>query len=236
MRKSGYRFEAGFATWMMLIAFSMLSINGKGQVAIIVNPTALRAAPNEDSEVLDKLEVGFAIYIYDWDAEEYEDWHIVEYDNDTLSRARVDTSVKTTTYKGYISKEDLWYIDDLMTPDQVNLLEYTSDFDSSGHAIVSIMKNWTDYSYLDEPHWGTDGTLPRSQVDSITLVYFGNRSLIPTHLSSDIYETHHDEYSTAYYPPYYIFTKPCSDGAGGYDLTWVFREDELVQRLLVVPF
>lgn len=203
---------------------------------MVVNPTTLYAEASEESQVLDRLEVGFAIYIYEWDADIDEEWHNVEYDTDTFSRARVDTSVTPTRYKGYIAKEYLWYIGDLMTPDHVNLLEYTSEFDSSGHQVVSIMKNWDDYSYLDEPHWGTDGNLPNTQVDSLIFIYHGNRISVPKHLVTDVYQTTTNDYSAAYYPPYYIFTKTCSDGAGAYEMTWVFREEELVQRLLVVPF
>ncbi|NVK26826.1 MAG: hypothetical protein HWE14_02215 [Flavobacteriia bacterium] len=243
MSKKGYRLEVGGLRpkaktylWIFTLVFTLLSIHAKSQVAVIVNPTNLHAAPDENSEVLDHLEVGFTIYIYYWDEEEYEDWHIVEYDNDTFSRARVDSSILTTKYKGYISKDDLWYIEDLMTPDNVNLLEFTSEFDTSGHQVVSIMEKGEDYSYLDEPHWGTDGLLPSTQVDSIIYFFKGNRFSIPHLLVSDIYNTEYDEFNVAYYPPYYIFEKGCSDGAGAYHLAWVFRDEELVQRLLVIPF
>lgn len=109
--------------------------------------------------------------------------------------------------------------------------EYTlQPFDSTAHIIERIDGEFV-IAIDGRPFWGTDGGLPTSQVQELQVTIDGVRIEIHPALYSDIYGCYNG-YKVYTNGDAYFVHDWNSDGAGAYEIVWVFMHNELKQRLV----
>ena len=79
--------------------------------------------------------------------------------------------------------------------------------------------------------WGTDGGFPKIQIESIDVKINDEEILIEKQYFQNLFEIS-DTFKVIKSGEYFIVYQSNSDGAGGYDLAWVFDENELKQILV----
>ena len=109
-----------------------------------------------------------------------------------------------------------------------------SEFDSTNRIIDKQDGKWV-VAIDGRPAWGTDGNYPKVQVDDITLIINGKEINIHKVFYSDIFEC--DNQMLIYKNDETFFVHQWnSDGAGTYEIVWVFDQNGLKQRLVGLMF
>ncbi|MDX1445722.1 hypothetical protein [Lishizhenia sp.] len=133
---------------------------------------------------------------------------------------------------GFIHRSRLMLLDELeeYAGNDFSFQYFTSPFDST-HKIIDTI-NKTCFTRINgRPIWGTDGNLPKTQVDSIAINLNGTDLHLHHIFYSDIYECTNN--FTIYKSGDIFFVYQYnSDGAGFYEILWVFNEKGLMQRLI----
>lgn len=110
-------------------------------------------------------------------------------------------------------------------------------------------KDWYVYQIDGKPFLGTDGLIPTEEIKHIKVKYNGNIVSIPKDAYSDLYEPNIcsrnlEELDTyCYIHPYltkdgeHLFLlMEGSNGAGVYEVIWVFRNGEFITRAINIPY
>lgn len=204
------------------------------QVAIIKDVdgfTNVRKEANVNAEVLGKVEKN---YVFWYDLETYnteEDWILVSVPVDTFSISSTNTNDDYLV--GYIHKSRINPINKL-TPAAVDEFSFSyqlSPFDSLGKVIARSQNRWIT-TIDDKQVWGTDGDLPKTQVNGIIVHVNSKEFKIRKALFSDLYQCSEVVEMYKDYGCYFVFQNN-SDGAGYYEIVWVITErGEVVQRLV----
>lgn len=79
--------------------------------------------------------------------------------------------------------------------------------------------------------WGTDGDLPKIQVDDIHVEILTNKIEIHKVFFNDIFECD-NQFKVYKNKSYYYIEQRNSDGAGSYEIVWVFNKERLIQRAI----
>ena len=206
-----------------------LSLNSIGQqVAIIKDAdgfTNVRKEPNPESEVITKLYENEVFWFY---SEGNEDWIEVYIPVNKYSLG-CPSGLKLS---GYIHRSRLLPLDELPIYDGLDFsfTQTIIPFDTLNKIIETVDGKYV-YSIDGRTFWGTDGGLPRNQIQSLDVKYKDEIISISKAFFEDIYEISTD-YSIYKNGTIVFVYQMNSDGAGGYELVWVFNEKELKQRLV----
>jgi hypothetical protein len=202
-----------------------------GQVATIQDPdgwTNVRKAPDGKSEVILKVYKN-EVFWYDYEKTDQEQEWISIYipKNDyCLGKSEPNYIV------GFIHKSRLLPLEKLngYKGNDFTFEYQLSDFDSTNRVIDKLDGKWI--TAIDgRPVWGTDGNFPSTQVDDIKVIFDGQKIDIHEVFYSDIYEC--DNGISIYKNGDTYFAHQWnSDGAGAYEIVWVFDKNRLKQRLV----
>ncbi|BDD00601.1 hypothetical protein [Persicobacter psychrovividus] len=204
-----------------------------GQVAIIKDPdgwTNVRKSPDGKSEILHRVYEN-QVFWYDFEkADEEKDWISIYFPKDDY------TIGKGVPIVGFIHRSRFLPLENIPEYSGKNFsFEYKlSDFDSTNRVIDRKDGKWItaiDGRYV----WGTDGEVPKTQVDDIKVTIDGHEVKIPNVYFSDIYECR-NKFTVYKNDKTYFVYQWNSDGAGAYEVVWVFDENGLKQRLVGVMY
>jgi hypothetical protein len=119
-------------------------------------------------------------------------------------------------------------------------------FDSTKH-VLTFQKSTGDYVFLSlidgKKFYGKDGGVPKRKINCVSLTVGQKDYLLPNIAFSDLYEPNFCNFKNCLPHLYqsvdkkriyiYMFN---SDGAGGYEVCWIFENGEYVGRLVDSDF
>lgn len=202
-----------------------------GQVAIIQDPdgwTNVRKAPDGKSEVILKVYENQVFWFDYEEVDQEQDWISVYIPKNNYSLDKSEPNYIT----GFIHKSRLLPLKKLKEYTGNDFIfEYQlSEFDSTNRIIDRHAGKWV--TAIDgRPVWGTDGDFPGIQVKNMKVIVEG--WLIDVHevFYSDIYECDNEISIYKNGDTYFAYQRN-SDGAGSYEIVWVFNKKGLKQRLV----
>jgi hypothetical protein len=192
-----------------------------GQVATIQDPdgwTNVRKAPDGKSEVIHKVYEN-EVFWYDFEPTDKEQEWISIYipkNNYSLGKSEPNFIV------GFIHKSRLLKLEQLQgySGNDFQFDYQLSDFDTANRVIDKQDGKWVT-AINGRPVWGTDGNFPKTQVDKVEVIIEGKEIEIHEVFYSDIYEC--DSGLSIYKNgDTYFVHQLNSDGAGAYEIVWVF--------------
>ncbi|TRZ45119.1 hypothetical protein [Robertkochia solimangrovi] len=202
-----------------------------GQVAIINDPdgwTNVREAPDGKSEVIHRIYEN-EVFWYDPELSEIQqDWIPIYIPKNKFSFGNSMSNV----INGFIHKSRILPLDSLKSYSGNDFsFEYEIvDFDSTNRIIDKQDEIWV--TFIDgRPVHGTDGNLPKTQVKNIEVKINSKSIKVHQLFYSDIFECD-NTFDTFKIGDTYFVYQSNSDGAGGYEIVWVFTKDGLIQRLV----
>lgn len=202
-----------------------------GQVATIQDKdgwTNVRKSPGRQSEIIQKIHEN-QVFLYNPDvSEEMQDWVSVYIpkNNFSLGKSEPDFIV------GFIHRSRLLPLEKLKeySKEEFSFQYKIGPFNIENRVIDKQDDKWV--TAIDgRPVWGTDGGLPRTQVNGIQLKIEGKEIEIHKVFFSDIYEC--DNKFTVYKnrDTYFVYQWN-SDGAGAYVIVWVLDKMGVKQRFI----
>lgn len=202
-----------------------------GQVAIINDPdgwTNVHKAPDGKSEVIHKVHEN-EVFWYDYaPSDTLQDWISVY-----IPKNKFCLGKSTPNFiAGFIHKSRILPLDSLEKYSGVDFeFKYEiTDFDSTNRIIDKVNGKWV--TFIDgRPVWGTDGNFPKTQVKNIDVKINTKNIKVHQVFYSDIYECD-NAFDTYKIGDTYFVHQWNSDGAGAYEIVWVFTKDGLIQRLV----
>lgn len=214
-------------TFLLIALFSQITTFS--QIATIQNSNGLvnvHAGTTFESEILYKLELGELF------------WYGPEYRSD--KSAWVEVYIPTSQFGdgyeisivGQIQRKHLLLLDSI-TPyngDDFNFKYFVSSFDSAGKSIEYI-DEFLPVAINGKRIWGTDGSYPYNQVDSVTCSIESKTIKISPSLYVDLYNLR-NEFKILKIQDSFIVYGWNSDGAGYYELGWVINKDGVQQRIV----
>lgn len=216
----------------IVLSFIIAVSSAFGQVAIIKDKdgyTNVREAASSKSEIIYKI-LENEVFWFNYN---YEDPNC-EWISVYIPKNKYSFSSKLPDYiEGYVHKSRVLPIDKLNKYTQENFkFKYELvAFDSVGKIVDKHDGKWITH-VNGRQVWGADGAFPKLQVESVRVSI--DKMEVPIHpvFYSDIYEC--DGNYTIYKngDAYFVYQMN-SDGAGSYQIVWVFtKENGLVQRLV----
>lgn len=121
----------------------------------------------------------------------------------------------------------------------IKIIAVQKDFNPENRIIIYSTENRGMIDTIDGQNpWGTDGNMPRTEYESIT-VWLGDKKLeLPKEAIAGLYEPHIGHLTATYNPDkdtLYIEASG-SDAAGGYDVLWVIENGKYKERRTNIPF
>ncbi|WP_461633501.1 hypothetical protein [Labilibaculum euxinus] len=202
-----------------------------GQVATIKDPdgwTNVRKLPDSKSEIIHKVFQN-EVFWYDYEStDKLQDWVLISIPKNDFSLGMSDPSY----IEGFIHKSRLLQLDSLNVykGEDFSFKYVLSEFTPSNRIIDRQEGRWV-MAIDGRPVWGTDGDFPRTQVDNIEVKIKSKAIKINKIFYSDIYECRHS-FEIYQNGETYFVHQWNSDGAGAYEIVWVFDNDGLKQRLV----
>ncbi|MEM7372028.1 MAG: hypothetical protein AAF587_25655 [Bacteroidota bacterium] len=198
--------------------------------AIIQDPdgyTNVRKAPNSSSEVLVQVFENELFVVYDVVEK---DWGMVSIFSNPYSMACQESSIE-----GYMHLSRIKKLDDVPQADKQNFSFdcSLSSFDPFKKRLSKSQEGWI-IAINGRPFWGTDGGLPKSQVNGISYTINGESFQIPSIFFEDLFEFSERYWAHRQGDTYFV-RQMHSDGAGGYELFWVLNKQGVQQRLIWRP-
>ncbi len=154
------------------------------------------------------------------------------------------TKVKLTELpvKSYTNAEAVFSLN------KISLKITATPFDTIGHKLTYADPKQPYLALIDnKPFWGTDGEVPKERIASITY-QIGNKTFkLPDsalanlfepnfcHTSESIIKCHCGVYQSLDKKRIYIYMLN-SDGAGGYEVTWVIKDNKYLTRVVDYGF
>ncbi len=131
--------------------------------------------------------------------------------------------------------------------DSIKVVIKTTRFDKSKHKLQYIDKYLVKID--NKPFWGTDGEIPAEAIKSVEITNGATRFMIPKSAINDLFNpnlcrrtknNNKPDCSTSVYisndrKRLYI-TMLNSDGAGGYEITWIIQDKTYLMRVIDYGF
>ncbi len=217
---------------VLTIILTVLTIQiSFGQVATIQDTdgwTNVRKSPDGKSEIIQRVYEN-EVFWYDYEeADQEQEWISIYLPKNDYSLEKSEPSYIV----GFIHKSRLLPLEILQvyTGNDFTFEYELSDFDSTNRIIDKQDGKWI--TAIDgRPVWGTDGNFPKTQVDDIKVLIVGKEIEIHEVFYSDIYECE-NVLSIYQNGDSFIVYQANSDGAGYYQLVWVFDKNGLKQRMI----
>lgn len=214
---------------MQLFSFSVF-----GQVAIINDKdgfTNVRKQPNTSSSIIYKLQENEVFWYSDEVVDSAKTWIKVIIPKQKKFSSYTDGN-SNSTFEGFIHKSRLLPLEKLPTfrGKDFTFRYLLKPFDPKSHTLTYV--NGKSITKIDNKHpWGIDGDMPKTEIKSVGVSLKGKLLTIPKSLLVDIFECT-NEFNIYQNKNTYIVYQSNSDGAGGYELVWVFTDKGLKQRLV----
>ncbi len=207
------------------------------QMGVIVDSdgfTNVRAEPNIDSEIIYKVSEGEVFwYMYEYvELSLKDEWVKIEIQKDKYSTHGQGYNYSDSIV-GYVHSSRFSPLYDLSPPPK----EYDFDislsvggFISEGREVDSI----SPFHFLIDGKWiwGADGGQPKTQLNEFQVRLEGKETEVDRKYYSDLFNVF-EGYSIYKHKEYYFVYNQYSDGAGAYEVAWVFTvKDGLIQRLV----
>ena len=215
---------------ILLIALLLSSVIATAQVAIIQDKdgyTNVREKPNGQSPIIHKLYSNEAFW-YDYnEGHDTGEWIPVFIPKNAFSF----NSTELSYIEGFIHKSRLQPLDKLKPYKGADFkFEYLIEPYALNNRIVDRY-NGAVAAIAGRPVWGADGDFPRTQVKGVNAIVDGQKIEINEAFYSDIYECT-NTFKVYKNGDAYIVYQWNSDGAGAYQVVWVFTKNGLKQRLV----
>ncbi len=218
---------------ILLITILLLSNWSFGQIAVINDNdgfTNVRKFPNIVSEIIYKLKDSEVFIYMESEKETNSDWVTIY-----VSKNKYQLQCgENDTIVGYIHKSRLNPIENL---DVYNGTEFSFKYElkefSLENKIMDFNENWLT-KINGRRFYGTDGNIPKIEVDGIVVSVSGITIDVPNILFEDIFECN-NEFTINKNKDDYIVHQWNSDGAGGYLIVWVLGNEKVKQRLILIP-
>lgn len=218
----------------MLIATTMLCfcLKATAQVAVIEDKdgyTNVRQEPNGRSKVIHKINEGEVFFTGD----ETNGWTEVHFPPEDSGKFSVDL-IRRGTLRGYVHSSRIRLLENMpkYAGDDCSFQMLTAPFSKEGK---TIQYEGDDEKYVGginhDSFWGTDGELPSVEVKALNISVNGKKIVVPANLLTDIYEVSND-FDCYKIGNTFMVHQQNSDGAGYYEICWVFDENGLQQRLV----
>lgn len=196
----------------------------------------VRREPNTKSVIAGQINSGEIVYIFNGD--EFDEWQIVDY-------AIGSDSLLT----GYVHQSRLKMVSAYEKIPTVfaheNAAEFTSknieikiktenfDYDKNKHHIKTFQyPNNAVSKYKGQEIWGTDGTIPRTHYQSISIKMNGKLIEIPEKEIENLFNPN-TESTECYYDEKnkrILITSMNSDGAGSYEVLFIIQNGKYLAR------
>lgn len=216
-------------TIVIMLVMIGFAVNANSQVATIQDEdgyTNVRQKPNGKAKIIHKINEGEVFFI----GEDTDGWVEVHFSSDMFSEDIIRKGLRS----GYVHNSRILPLEAMS--------QYAGDDCTFQYVITPFTKEGktfqfegNDKKYLDRINedyfWGTDGGWPKTEVKELNISVKGKKIEVPDNLLADIYEIN-DDFECYKVAENFIVHQFNSDGAGGYELVWVFDENGLVQRLV----
>lgn len=214
---------------ILFIAILFFSNLNYGQVAIIKDKdgfTNVRKEPNVSSEIIYKI-MDSEIFSYE---ETKSEWITIYIEK---SKYQLQCE-EDRTLVGFIHKSRLNPIQNLEISNGTDFsFKYKIQEFNFENKICDYNGEWLT-KINGRRIYGTDGNIPETEVTGIDVSMNGTNINISNVLYEDIFEC--DNEMTIYKNKGdYIVYQWNSDGAGGYLIVWVFGNEKLKQRMILIP-
>jgi hypothetical protein len=202
-----------------------------GQVATIQDPdgwTNVRETPGSESRVVYKVYEN-EVFWFDYEVGYFEnEWVEVYIPKNKFSFATSDPDY----LKGFIHKSRIIPVDKLPSAygSDFSFKYQLTPFDSTNKVIDRVEDKWI-VGINGRPIWGVDGGFPKIQVAGIDVTLNDVNISIHPLFYSDIYECDGGLTTHKYKDTFFVYQMN-SDGAGAYQVVWVFDKNGLKQRLV----
>jgi hypothetical protein len=242
---------------LIVILFSLFILSAQAQLAVINDPDGfvnVRETGTIKSKIVGRLNTG-DIFLYD-DEDNNKAWRNIYYSPEkNMLFSPIDgkaTSLKPGYITGFVHLGGVTPIETLSkmkykksfgyigTNDTITFTIKIRPFISKRHKIktskdgcVNCNENFLDRIDGKKP-WGVDGNLPKKEIYSILLFIDRKPIIIPLESYNDLFEAHPENFNVYYdnQRNIYLYMPNNSDGAGGYDVVWVIKDDKLVRRYI----
>jgi hypothetical protein len=224
-----------------IVFFLLLTVNAYSQLAIVNDADGyvnVRYKADKNSKVVSKLQNNEIVYCFEPEG----NW------------VNIDFMTKPEDGNGYVYRDRLKYISNFNDIKPVGLTENSVKFihDSTCIQLVkskflskqnklSFDKN-NGYNFLTKINgklfFGTDGEIPKFRYKRFLITIGKDRLKIPISDYNDLYEPNFNStylnYDTRSHR--YYLSALNSDGAGGYEVVWVFSKEGYIRRYIYYGF
>lgn len=208
-------------TKILTIILFIFSFPSFSQVATIKDPDGwsnIRKEAKQDSDVICKANEGDILW---FDYDEY-------YSDSSWVKVYMQIKGEVGEIIGYVHRTRLLPLNE--APDYKGsdfIFKYfLSQFDTVNRVIVLSEDKWVETIDGKRP-MGVDGDLPRIQVDSMFVSLYDKEIIIDRKHYIDLFEIN-TKIKIIKIKDLFIVYHGAGDGAGGYDLVWVFDKNGLV--------
>ena len=201
-----------------------------GQVATIQDSdgwTNIHKSPNGKSEIIHKIYEN-EVFWYDYEyTDKLKDW----------------ISIYIPKNDFCLEKSNPYYIMGFIHKSRLLPLEKMNNYSGSGFSFKYNLIDFDSTSKIVDrynrsvdaidgrPIWGTDGDFPKKEVKNIEVIIQRKKIKIHKVFFNDIYECD-NSFSVFKNGETFFVYQSNSDGAGGYEIVWVFDKNGLKQRLV----
>jgi hypothetical protein len=217
------------------IAFLLItmfaSCIAEAQVAIIKDKdgfTNIRKEPNAQSPIIHKI-TDNTVFWYEYE----EGQNASEWSRVYISKDDFSLNVDDTNYiEGFIHISRLQPLEQIKVYNSSDFrFKYVVEpFKLGGRSVEKHEGKWVK-AIGGKRVWGTDGNFPKTQVKGVKVSVAAKAIPISKNLYADIYECT-NEFKVYKNGDTYFVYQWNSDGAGGYQVVWVFTKEGLRQRLV----
>jgi hypothetical protein len=194
----------------------------------------IRKAPNSSSPIVGKI---YKNNIFSCETNKTNWWKVLQ--------IRYDDHHKSNWLEGYIYNDRVLLLSTWKKISRKNVYPDSCVLKNDS-LIVSVRKtsfNPGKHKLLKKSHelllidgkgfWGTDGEIPKESIFKLKIIKNGKSIIIPNDSYNDLYEPHLETLSISYGPKNAIYLSMSnSDGAGGYTIIWVFKDNKYYTRYI----
>lgn len=223
-----------------IILFYFLSLSLHGQiVSAIINDndgfTNIRIEPNINSKVDSKIVDGQVFEYNGDDFFEKKEWIYVS----CFKSTRTDKEARNymeNYISGYMHRSRVLPLDKIQTRIPVNEINDESVKYKNDSMLIEIRKRKLLEVEIDSLYfmdiWGTDTGNPKNKLTEVNLRINGEIIQIPEKYYTDLYRVNLENSYVIYYKDILIVGMTNSDGAGFYEVNWVIKNGEFVNRYI----
>ncbi|PWJ43105.1 hypothetical protein [Sediminitomix flava] len=206
-------------------------------VSAIINDsdgyTNVREIATIQSEIKDKFVDGEVFEFNSDDKFEKKNWISVYLNRDSRSKCGQASKMMSS---GFLHSSRLLPLSEIKTTYKrkrvsVNLIELSSD----NFKVFIETRKLSDKENKElfyECLWGTDTGNPSNVIHKITIQIEQATFDLPTNAFNDLYKVTLDKSYLKKYKDFIYVTMSNSDGAGFYEVTWVFKENKYLRRYI----